>query len=129
MLKRMKKAIWKVEGMEYKDSPVDQVAEFQLHYNDILIGTLTYSKGLWAYKYSDEFKNHTLRPIIDFPDKYKVYKSPQLWPFFATRIPVINQPYHHKKIEKANAQIDDSVALLRIFGRNTITNPYRLMPV
>jgi hypothetical protein len=65
-------------------------------------------------------------PITDFPDKQKIYTNQQLWPFFASRIPTLNQPYQLKKIERAKINKNDSVGLLKLFGSETITNPYRL---
>jgi hypothetical protein len=64
---------------------------------------------------------------MDFPDKNKVYTNDQLWPFFASRIPSLNQSFQFKKIHKANVKQDDSVGLLRLFGNKTITNPFRLL--
>jgi hypothetical protein len=60
--------------------------------------------------------------IIDFPNVDKVYTNEVLWPFFAARIPSINQPYQVKKIEKAKINRNDPVALLKLFGLETITN-------
>jgi len=106
------------------------MAKFHLVYGKMLIGILTYDDGYWSFNYSDEFiNNNTLKPIIDFPDLTKTYISTELWPFFLTRIPSINQPYQFKKIEKAKANKHDSVALLKIFGNETITNPYKLFAI
>lgn len=74
-------------------------------------------------------KQNEFRAIIDFPDKGKEYTSDELWPFFTARIPTLNQPYHFKKIARANADKDDPVQLLRIFGNETITNPYRFQAI
>jgi hypothetical protein len=96
------KKIWKVEGMDFKDNPTDSQGVFRLVYGKQLIGELTYSKGVWKFEYSSEFKRNSFaQPIMDFPDKEKKYTNEQLWPFFATRIPSLNQPYQIKKIEKA----------------------------
>lgn len=128
MITKLKNLIWKTDGMNFIDAPTNSKGLFQLVYGDHLIGTLKYEDGTWTFQYSDDFKkNPDLNPIINFPDKQKVYNSPELWPFFATRIPALNQPYQFKKIAKANANKEDSVALLKIFGSETITNPYRLV--
>lgn len=122
------KKIWKVEGMDFKDNPTDSQGVFRLVYGKQLIGELTYSKGVWNFEYSSEFKrNSVAQPIMDFPDKEKKYTNEQLWPFFATRIPSLNQPYQIKKIEKAKISKNDSVGLLKLFGAETITNPFRLV--
>jgi HipA-like protein len=64
---------------------------------------------------------------MDFPVKEKKYTNEELWPFFATRIPSLNQPYQIKKIENAKISKNDSVGLLKLFGAETITNPFRLV--
>ena len=129
MIKKLIKALWKVDGMEFTDNPSGSKGEFHLLYGKLLIGTLTYDGENWNFKYSDIYKE-TLRiiPVIDFPDFNKEYISKELWPFFATRIPSLNQPYHLKKIRKANIREDDSVELLKLFGKDTITNPFSLIP-
>jgi hypothetical protein len=66
---------------------------------------------------------------MDFPDPEKVYINEQLWPFFASRIPSLNHPFQLKMIRKANISKDDSVGLLRLFGNETITNPFRLLAI
>lgn len=129
MIKKMLKSFWKVDGMEFSDSPSGSKGVFHLYYEKLLIGTLIYDGENWSFKYSDNYKKESrIIPVIDFPDMQKEYVSRNLWPFFATRIPALNQPYHIKKIKKANISEDDSVELLKIFGRETITNPFRLLP-
>jgi HipA-like protein len=129
MIKRLLKSLWKVDGMEFSDNPSGTKGVFNLYYGKLLIGNLMYDGENWSYNYSDEYKAFSkIIPVIDFPDLNKVYSSKDLWPFFATRIPTINQPYHLKKIKKANIQEDDSVELLKLFGKETITNPYKLTP-
>ena len=129
MIKKIKKFLWKTEGMEYSDSPNNKKGSFVLKLNDENIGYLNFSEGMWSFEYDGNFQNTNLKPIADFPDLSKKYQSEELWPFFATRIPSINQPYLIKKIEKAQANKNDSVDLLSIFGRDTITNPFKLFPV
>lgn len=101
---------------------------FQLKYGKLLIGTLTYEDDQWTFKYSDEFRaEKSLNPIIDFPNTEKVYTNKQLWPFFASRIPSLNQPFQLEKIRKANIKPEDLTGLLRLFGNRTVTNPFRLL--
>ena len=87
------------------------------------IGVLSFDNGKWIFKYDKDSKD----TIIDFPNKDRIYESEDLWPFFNIRIPTINQPYQKKKIAKLNIQEDDSLALLKLFGKKTIANPYQLM--
>jgi HipA-like protein len=128
MIEKLKKILWKVDGMEFTDNPAGSKGAFQLKYRKQVIGVLSYENNQWTFEYSDEFrKDQVINPIIDFPDPDKVYTNEQLWPFFASRIPSLNQSFQFKKIEKANIKRDDSVGLLRLFGNETITNPFRLL--
>lgn len=93
---------------------------FDLYLNRLLIGTLTYQNGLWAFSYSDDFKKQSeYAPLINFPNVDQNYESDQLWPFFASRLP-------------GNTQLDSTtenmgiVELLRKYGQHVITNPYTL---
>lgn len=130
MIDKLKNIFWKAEGMDYKDNPSDTIGTFKLKFEKQLIGILTYEEDQWKFQYSDEFKkNKRITPIIDFPDLDKIYTNNQLWPFFATRIPSLNQPFQLKKVKRANIDKDNPVELLKLFGSDTITNPYRLLPV
>jgi len=129
MIKKLIKAFWKVDGMEFADNPSGSKGEFHLFYGKLLIGILLYDGENWNFKYSDVFREESrIIPVIDFPDFNKEYISKELWPFFAARIPTLNQPYQLKKIKKANIREDDSVELLKLFGKDAITNPFRLTP-
>lgn len=127
MIKKVRHMLWKTGEMELVNPTLDSSAVFFLSYGKVNVGTLTYNKGIWLFKYSEEYKNNNkLNAIIDFPDKQKGYESKELWPFFASRIPSINQPFHFKKINKAKISITDTVGLLKLFGNETITNPFQL---
>ena len=101
--------------------------EFRLLHGKHLIGALTYDDGIWIFRYSEEFKQRQdLRPIIQFPDKGRVYESDELWPFFGMRIPSLKQPGVEKVVESEHIDPTDRVELLKRFGRRTISNPYEL---
>jgi HipA-like protein len=129
MITKIINRIWKSEGMDYTNPVSSVYAEFRLSYGKNLLGILTFDKGIWIFKYSNEFIKSNLQPIIDFPDINKTYESLELWPFFAVRIPTLNQSYHFQKIKSAKIDKDDSVELLKLFGNETITNPFRLASV
>ena len=62
-------------------TPMEAVAEFELSYKNILIGSLKLDNGLWTFAYSNEFKEqNSISIIVDFPDKNKIYKSSSLFP-------------------------------------------------
>lgn len=114
---------WKKEIKVAKDTK----AEFFLFLGDLLIGTLSVTDGKWKFEYSDEFKKHSeIRPLIEFPELNEVYEKEQLWQFFASRIPSMEQPDVEDVLENENIAEDDAVALLKRFGQRTITNPFEL---
>ncbi len=97
--------------------------EFALTIGELPIGTLKLEKGIWVFNYSNEFKNQFIyKPLTEFPDIDKEYKSRDLWPFFLSRIPAAN----NINIVNRGYQEVDLVGLLKNFGSKTTTNPYTL---
>jgi HipA-like protein len=126
-MKKIKKYFWKTEGMEYGNPESYENYVFHLMYGKFTIGILSFSKGIWSFKYTEEYKaNQIVTPITDFPDIEKEYSSNELWPFFAARIPTLNQAYHFKKISNANVSNNNPAQLLKIFGNKSINNPFIL---
>lgn len=101
-------------------------AVFRLTYDGLLVGILSVQDGLWRFEYSDEFRRSDLRPLVEFPDVDKVYERPDLWQFFAMRIPSPEQPEVEQIIRQERINGDDAVSLLKRFGRRTIANPFQL---
>src|SRR5436190_13139470 len=88
-------------------------AQFLLKYKELTLGTLTVEDGLWQFEYSEEFKrNEHLRPLIEFPDPDEVYQSPDLWQFFAMRIPSAERPGIEEILRREDIPEDDAVRLL-----------------
>ncbi len=109
-----------------KPSP-DSEAIFQLSYKDLMVGTLSLQDGKWTFKYTDAFKaQNRIKPLVDFPDKSKLYSAEVLWPFFLSRIPGLGQPSVREVMQNDRISEGDEVALLKRFGRKTIANPYLL---
>ncbi len=103
-------------------------ARFTLSYKEKIIGTLEHKGNKWIFKYSDYYKkNQFIAPLIDFPIVNKIYEFEELPPFFATRIPNLNQAFHLKKISKYKGDKNDLVSLLEIFGQKSINNPFELI--
>jgi HipA-like protein len=124
--KRLKK-IWSI-GWQPSTANPQQSASFMLMYNDRHIGTLRLKAGEWSFAYSAEFKERpNLRTITEFPMVDKVYRSKELWPFFAMRVPSLRQAGIKRIIELEHINEDDEAALLRRFGRKTVANPFELV--
>lgn len=129
------KGIWKTEGQENIKTPVMTKAVFLVTLSDseeqdnglLHIGTLLLKEGNWIFEYSRQFKEQdVIKPLVDFPDINKVYKSSELYPFFMERIPSLSQPKVQKTLEKEKIDSDNPVQLLKRFGKTTITNPFEL---
>jgi len=105
-------------------------AQFLLKYLDQLVGTLSVEDGLWSFEYSKDSKTgEMLRSTVEFPDLNKKYVSPELWQFFASRIPSPKQADVEEIIRRERIEEDDAVSLLRRFGRRTVANPFYLEEV
>lgn len=105
---------------------------FQLIYEKNEIGTLEFSNNQWRFVYSDWFKNQSeIKPFANFPDINQEYISDDLPPFFESRLPGTSQPQVEAFL-KENAQQasegETKAALLKQFGRRSITNPFELTP-
>lgn len=128
MLKKFKNIFFKPEGLEGITTSSD--AAFEVRYGTLLVGVLRHSNGHWTFNYSEPFKQGTaLRPIADFPDVRKSYAEKDLWPFFASRIPSLENPRVRTKLLEERVDPTDEAGLLRLFGKRTITNPLELVAV
>lgn len=116
----------KPDGHENLKSP-DSSAEFALVYDNLPVGILSLENGNWSFEYAIPFKRQThIKPLSEFPDLNKVYNSKTLWPFFAFRIPGMNQPQAKELAEEKGITEGDIVKLLDLFGRKSINNPFKL---
>ena len=108
--------------------PSDSNGKFVLKLDTIEIGYLECQEGTWHFYYSDPFKKmDDLYSIPGFPNLDKEYSSKLLWSFFQTRIPGLGQPLIKEILEKENIDKTNELALLKRFGKKTITNPYTLI--
>lgn len=118
---------WKSEGQEDLTTPIDEKVTFGVFYKTLPIGELTLSKGLWTFSYAQMFKQQNeIKPIVDFPDVNKQYKSEGLFPFFIHRIPSLSQPKVQATIKKEDIDKNNEVEMLKRFGEYAITNPFRV---
>jgi HipA-like protein len=119
--------LFKSEDQELElSTPINTSVEFELTYKNLVIGVLKLNNGLWAFTYSEAFKHQNeINAIVDFPDKHKVYQSNVLFPFFAFRIPSLQRLKLQHVI--SDSFTNDEVSLLKMFGKQTIANPYQLI--
>lgn len=103
------------------------VVNFQLLLQELHVGTLTFRDGNWTFSYSEAFRKQDDYPaIVDFPYKDRSYRSEDLWPFFALRIPSVNQHAVKRYMEQEKVSTPTAVDLMKKFGRRAAANPYEL---
>lgn len=95
---------------------------FDLMLGTLLVGVLVYEDGVWSFSYSDAYKTQDkYEPLVNFPNLNQKYKSDQLWPFFASRLPGVSE------LKENERESTDVLTLLKKYGRHVITNPYKLV--
>lgn len=126
----LKRLIWKVESMLGVKTPEGVEFTFLLRHEDLAIGTLSIKDGLWTFRYTEEFINQNeIKPLTTFSNKEKTYTSKELWPFFLSRIPGLEQPGIKKIMSEEDLSDKNEVELLKRFGKKSIQNPFLLDPV
>ncbi len=101
---------------------------FRLFLGALDVGILRMEGDQWVFTYSDAFRNQSkVAPIIDFPQLHQEYRSAQLWPFFALRVPSLAQANVREYLTKSQKEPDDA-RLMRKFGRRSVANPFVLEP-
>ncbi|MCB9038311.1 MAG: HipA N-terminal domain-containing protein [Lewinellaceae bacterium] len=117
----------KGKGQGHLSTPEGKQAVFALWYKDLAVGELRLENGVWSFRYTQMFKRQSeIKPVPDFPDLDRVYESKELHPFFMQRIPSLNQPKVKAKIVEEGIDGNNEVELLALFGKVSITNPFKL---
>ena len=127
LVDKLRKLLSREQGHDSLITPHSEKVLFLLQYNGLPIGQLSISDGEWTFVYTDAFKEQNeIKALIDFPILDKEYNSKKLWPFFSIRIPSLAQPTVQKIIKDENIDKDNTVNLLKHFGKWTIANPFEL---
>lgn len=114
------------------DDLIDRSADavFLLFFNKLPVLVLSKNPQGWKMFYTNEFKDQDkLKPLLPFPDVEKTYRSTELWPFFAVRIPSIARPEVQRTVREEELNYDDVAAMLNRFGRKSIADPFELTPI
>jgi len=130
MIKRVRQffADW-TENVRTDVAATDEGVAFCLSVGDLEVGRLQFENDQWLFNYSAAFRQQTkIKPIVDFPDKEKEYRSPELWPFFLLRVPSLKQPAVQEFLRSRNIESTDAATLLKEFGQRSIANPFELIP-
>lgn len=121
-------SIFKTGSQKRLTTPKHESHTFHLKYKSLFIATLKLENGIWSFNYSEAFKaQDVIKPLHDFPNVDKVYKSEELYPFFLHRIPSPKQSKVQKAIKENNIDATNEAALLKFFGFQSISNPFLLL--
>lgn len=64
-------------------------------------------------------------PISAFPDLDQEYRSEDLWPFFAVRLPPVEREDVKRALEQRHIPESDVLRLLAELSRRGVSSPYR----
>ena len=109
-------------------SNTDKVS-FELKLGSLHVGTLSREGQEWVFAYTEAFgRQRQVAPIVDFPMVGRVYRSEDLWPFFALRIPSTTQASVQAYLRERGQTQAEAADLMKKFGRRSISNPFLLTP-
>ncbi len=93
---------------------------------DIEIGVLAREDGTFVFSYIPTYLGRQQpRPISAFPSlSPEPYRSTELWPFFAVRIPPLDRDDVRELIEASELDPTDKIRLLAETSPRSITSPY-----
>ena len=86
-----------------------------------LIGRLSCEQGEYVFRYEPSYEG---APISAFPNMEQVYRSKNLWPFFATRIPPLDREDVRNAINERELREDQTIEILGSVARVSVANPY-----
>ncbi len=110
--------------------PAQDDVAFELSFGPLRIGNLRREGDEWVFTYSQEFaQQKNVAPIMDFPVVGREYRSKELWPFFALRIPSVTQANVQRFLRQKGRTEADAADLMQRFGRRSIANPFVLETV
>jgi hypothetical protein len=108
--------------------PVAPGISFKLFLGSLEVGVLRLEGDEWVFAYSEAFRSQSkIAPITNFPHPDREYRSTELWPFFALRVPSLAQAGVQEFLEKTRKEADEA-QLMRQFGRRSVANPFVLEP-
>jgi HipA-like protein len=109
------------------NEPVQVRVCFELYLGSLHVGTLSREGDEWVFSYSDAFaRQRIVAPIVDFPAVGREYRSKELWPFFALRIPSVTQANVQAFLRQQGRTEADAADMMQHFGRRSIANPFVL---
>jgi hypothetical protein len=93
-----------------------------------LVGWLSQEGGEFVFKYDPRYAaTNDAEPIPAFPDLDEVYRSRDLWPFFAIRIPPLDREDVKELLDRESIGVEEgALRLLATLAGRSVANRYEL---
>lgn len=118
------------KGSQSSRTTAHSSRSFELWYDGLKVGRLEEDADGWVFAYTEDFrKQDHVQTLADFPRKSKYYRFNELWPFFASRIPSLEQPKVQRQLREEKIDATDIGALLQRYGKRSIANSFVLRDV
>jgi hypothetical protein len=92
-----------------------------------LVGKLWQDQGDFVFEYDKAFAaSPTAEALSPFPQLDETYRSEELWPFFAVRIPPLRRADVRSLLEERGLKPGQTLEILGTLARRSATNPYEL---
>lgn len=92
-----------------------------------LVGRLSQDRDEFVFEYDSAFASSPdIEPLSPFPQLRDTYRSKDLWPFFAVRIPPLRRADVRALLESRGVKPGQTLQLLGLLARKSATNPYEL---
>jgi HipA-like protein len=91
-----------------------------------VLGLLTKEGAEFVFRYDPVFAlAKDAKPISAFPDLDQEYRSEDLWPFFAVRLPPVEREDVKRALAQHHIPESDVLRLLAELSRRGVSSPYR----
>ena len=92
----------------------------------VTLGTLERDGREFLFRYDRDFAaSRDAKPISAFPDMTREYRSEDLWPFFAVRLPPVEREDVQAAMKRRHIPESDILRLLAELSGRGVSSPYR----
>ncbi len=89
---------------------------------ECLVGHLFHENSEFVFRYNADYNS---APIPAFPSLEDEYRSEDLWPFFAVRIPPLEREDVQREMSERHIEKDQIIDILGSLARFSVTSPYQ----
>lgn len=92
----------------------------------VTLGTLSKEGQEFVFRYDPDFAHgESSKPISAFPDLEREYRTEELWPFFAVRVPPVERDDVREAMQRRHIPEKDILRLLAELSGRGVSSPYR----